>query len=159
MFHQFFPLIPLTLAGALFLKRKSLAYGFPVLLLLVKVLLTQFSVITFFTGAGLIFSVFLVRQIKNNWGISVWAVAGYASISVLIYELMSNLGVWIIGGCVPHNPPTYAHTFAGLFQCYGASIPYALRHFFRDVPISVFLIVTISFLSRFDLNLGKLKRV
>lgn len=152
MFHQFLPIIPLTLAGAFFFRRKSLAYGFPILLILLKVLLTQPSPIFFFTGGSLLFGVYLLRNLKESWGNSLWALAGYAFIAVLAFEVFSNFGVWIIGGCVPNYPPRYAHTFSGLVQCYHAALPYSAVHFLRDVPLTVLLIGVLSFLRKLDVS-------
>ena len=140
MFHTFIPLIPLTLAGALSFRRKILAYGCPILLTLSEVLSTKPSLVYFFTAASLLLAVFIARCLKNFWGRSLLALAGYASIAVFIYELLSNLGVWIIAGCVSDEPSLYPYTLVGLLQCYRAALPYSAIHFLKDVPIAVLLV-------------------
>ena len=148
LFHFFMPLIPLTLAAALFFRKSIFAYGFVILLSLITAFMTEPSVIYFFTTFGLLLSVYWVRKLKSSWGMNIGATAGYAAASVFIYELFSNFGVWFIGGCVPTNPPTYAHNFSGLLQCIQASLPYSAYHFLRDIPISVVLISGLSYVSK-----------
>lgn len=140
MLHFLLPMIPLTLLGAIFFKKRIVAYGFPVVLSLVKVLLTRPSPLFFVTVASLLLSVFLLRRIQDERRPSFLELTGYAASSVLIYELFSGFGVWLIGGCMPQNPPLYAHTAAGLLQCYFKALPYAAYHFLRDIPLTVLLV-------------------
>ena len=152
MIHQLLPVIPLSLVGALFFKRKSLAYGFPLFLTLVKMLLTtQPSPILFFTALSLLTGVFIARRLKEIWGGSLWALAGYAVLSVLVYEILSGFGVWMIGGCVSNNPPLYPHTAAGLLHCYRATLPYAAYQFLRDIPLTLVLVEGLTWLGKLRL--------
>ena len=136
MFHAFMPLIPLTLAGALFFKRKSLAYGLPILLVLTRALLTQPSLIEFFTVASLLITVFAVRAMKVAQP-SILKITGIAFLAILVYEIISNFGVWALGGCLPGQAPLYAYSFSGLWECYQAALPYVAVHFVRDIPLSL----------------------
>jgi len=150
MLHYLLPLIPLTLVGAVFSKKRILAYGFPVLLTLVKVMLTRPSPIFFFTVASLLFTVFLIRRIGSLERPSLLQVTAYGAGAVLVYELISGFGVWVIGGCVPHTPPLYPHTAAGLLQCYFKAWPYAAYHFLRDIPMAVLFVQGVKTLEKID---------
>lgn len=79
---------------------------------------------------------------------NIGAVAGYAAISIFIFEIFSNFGVWFMGGCVPTNNPEYAHNFSGFLQCVQASLPYSAFHFLIDIPVSVILITGLSYVSK-----------
>ncbi len=161
MFHFFVPAIPLTIAAALFFKRNSLAYSFPILLILIDVFLIQPSLVYFFTGAGLILTVFLTRRLKGFWGLSFWALAAYTSMAIFIHELVSNFGVWILAGCTAESSPLYPYTLAGLLQCYRAALPYSAIQFLRDIPLAILLIKGLSLLAKLkaDVRLWRLKNV
>lgn len=154
MFHFFMPLVPLTLAGALFFKRKTLAYGLPILLVLTRALLTQPSLIEFFTVSSLLITVFAVRVCRPGQAaegrqdmpsravgagagqnLSVLKISGMAFLAILVYEVFSNFGVWALGGCLPEQAPLYAYSFSGLWECYQAALPYMAVHFIRDIPL------------------------
>lgn len=142
MFHFYIPFVPLAVAGALLFKKRTFAYGLPILLTLIKVAMTELSAVFFFTCAGLLISVFLIRKIKATFGNSIWAVAGYASVSIILYEGVANLGVWILGECV-----AYDKSLSGLAQCVKASLPFSAYHFLRDVPVSLFVVKALEFVA------------
>lgn len=149
MHNWLLPIIPLTLAGAIFFKRKSAAYGLPVLLIAIKALIvSSLSPLYLFLGAGLVVSVFLVRFLGVQKTSSLLELTGYAAGMVLVYQLFSGFGVWFIGGCVPHNPPLYPHTAAGLAQCYVKGLPSLVNILLRDVPIAVLLAVAMRWVER-----------
>ncbi|GEM_PF-1312145 len=147
MFHFFIPLIPFSLLGALFFKRRILAYGLPVFLTLIQVVSTERSPVFFFTGAGLVLGVALTRKLKGFWKDSFWALVGYAGLAVLVYEIVSNFGVWFLAGCLHETAPLYPFTFVGLLQCYRSSLPYTALHFLKDVPLTV-LVIKVLMLAR-----------
>ncbi|MBI4398971.1 MAG: hypothetical protein HY586_07570 [Candidatus Omnitrophica bacterium] len=153
MFHYILPIIPLTLAGALFFKRKSLAYGFPVVLVLIKGLLTSFYPLTFFITLGYLFAVFIARNLKKLLGAGAWASTIYAGIAVILFQLISNFGVWIYGGCDPAHPSMYAHTISDLAKCYRSALPYIGAHLLRDIPMTFFLVLGVSLLSKTRVSL------
>ncbi len=148
MIHFFIPLIPLTLAGALYFKRNHLAYGFPILLVLVRGLFTQLSWVEIFTISSLLLSVYGVRALKPAQSLPVWNIAGLAFFTILGYELFSNFGVWALGGCTGEETPLYPYSLAGLWQCYRAALPYAAVHFLRDIPLSVAVVKAFEFVAR-----------
>jgi hypothetical protein len=136
------PLIPLTLAAAYFSKRSWPAYLFAGLLVGLKMALSSsFSPVYAFIAAGLFAVIFCARRIRPVGGTSVLGIAGTAFLSVVIYEIAANLGVWAIGGCVPSGePPLYAMNAAGLAECFRASAPYSAVHFLREIPLSVLVV-------------------
>ena len=149
MFHNYLPMVPLTVTGALFFRNKISAYGLPVVLVLIKILLSEPSWVWMFIGAGLFVSVALVQKLKTVWGASLQAAAGYAILSVVSYELFANLGVWFAGGACTGGEALYASTFAGLIECYRASLPYSAIHFMRDVPMSILCVAGISLAQKY----------
>lgn len=155
MFHTFFPLIPFTIAGALFFRKKLFAYGLPVVLTLIKMLTTQTSPVYLFIGAALLVSVFIVRKLQEKFGKSIFALAGYAAISVVFYELIANFGVWTLGSCTG-GESMYAANFQGFVQCITASIPYSTYHFLRDIPVTIVLVKVIELIAKIPaLKTGK----
>ena len=56
---------------------------------------------------------------------------GAVVVSPLAFFLISNLGVWLTGGSLP-NTPAYAHTLAGLGECYAAALPFFRGTLFGD---------------------------
>ena len=149
MHNLLLPLIPLTLAGAIFFKHRAAAYGLPVLLIAIKAfIVTSLSPIYLFLGAGLLVSVFAVRSLGLRKTSSLLELTGYAAGTVLIYQLFSGFGVWFLGGCVPQDPPLYAHTAAGLAQCYAASLPGLVNTLLRDVPVTVLLVLAMRWVER-----------
>ncbi len=148
MIHFFIPLIPLTLAGALYFKRKTLAYSFPVLLMLVRGLLTQLYLIDIFMACALLLSVYGVRTLKSEQKLSIWQIAGFAFLAILAYEFLSSFGVWVLGGCSGEETPLYPYSLAGLWQCYRTALPYAAVHFLRDIPLSVAVVKAFEFVAR-----------
>lgn len=139
MHYFLLPMLPLTLAGALFFKKRIAAYGFPVVLTLVKMLLTAATPTYFYSGLGLIAVVFLIRRVNRQDEISLVKVAGYTISGVILFELFSNFGVWVVGGCVP-GERHYALNFSGLFACYKAALPYAGTHLVKAIPASLVLV-------------------
>lgn len=149
MIHFFIPLIPLTLAGALCFKRKVLAYIFPMLLVLVRGLLTHFYWIDIFAVSALLISVYGARKFgPKQQNLSVLQIAGFAFSAIVVYELFSNFGVWALGGCAGEETPLYPYTVGGLWECSRAALPYAAVHFLRDVPLSVIAVKTFQLVAR-----------
>jgi hypothetical protein len=150
MFHAYLPLVPLTVAGAFAFRKRTLAYGLPVLLVLVKTLFTAPYVISLFTLASLLAAVFLARTVRAREGDSWKAILASALLGVFAYDLVVNFGVWILGGCVFSRPPMYSHTITGLAQCYVKNLPYAATHLLKEVPLAVLLAKGAHLLSRWN---------
>ena len=105
---NFTPVTSLALFSGLFLKRKWLSIGIPLIAMMLSDLVLGFS------------------------SISMWVYLGFASITMigwfldkmntksillssLIFFIISNFGVWVLG---------YPHTIEGLVMCYTLAIPF-----------------------------------
>lgn len=148
MFHSFLPLVPLTVAGAVLLKKKNWALLVPVVLVLLKAASTSFYPFYLFTFLGLIAGVLAIQSIREKKGSSLLAVAGYAFIAVTLYELVSSMGLWILGGCTADEGRLYAFTFSGLAEVLRSSFPYMMSHFLRDLPLSVIVVKSLEWILR-----------
>jgi len=141
MFLTFFPLVPLALAGAILFRNRILAYGFPVAMILLKSLFTDFSIIHLFTLLPLFAAVFAVRKAMSLKKMSIGNLAVYAFSAIFVYELFASFGVWMMGNCLAGYSSLYPHTLKGLADCYGASLPFMAIHFLRDIPLGVLMML------------------
>ena len=151
MHYFLLPMVPLTIAGAIFFKKRIPAYGFAVVLVLIKMLMTRVSPIYFFMGLGLWAIVFIARKMNQLQEISLTRTVVIATAGVLIYALSSNLGVWLVG-CTGERQ--YAFNFAGLFACYKTSLPYAGIHFLKAVPLTIVLVQGLQWLKRRNVSVN-----
>lgn len=150
MHYFLLPMIPLTIAGALFFRSRLAAYLFPLALTLLKMLNTKVSPLYVFTGLALLGVAALTRRIGKGETISIKSSALYAVLGVLVYEGMSNFGVWMIGGCVPGVDRLYALNPSGLLACYHAALPYAGLHFLKAVSGTVVIVQLLEWLGRWN---------
>ena len=157
MHYFLLPLVPLTIVGAIFFKNRLAAYGFPVVLTLIKMFMTQVTPMYLFMALGLLAVVFAARKI-NQGKLSLMKVAGTAALGVFFYALASNFGVWFLGSCVPEAERLYAFNFSGLLACYKASLPYAGIHLLKAVPLTLVLVQIIDWIRQknFVLSLQRL---
>lgn len=147
------PLIPLTLLSALYFRNRLAAYGFPLLLILVKMVMTEPSAVYFFMAAGLFFFTAWVRKIKNAGKISWKNSTLYSAVGVTIFELMANLGFWILGSCASETR-LYAFNLGGLFETFRTSLPYIGLHFPKAVLLSGVLVQSAEWLRAKSPKLG-----
>lgn len=157
MHYFLLPLVPLTIAGGIFLKKRFLAYGFPVVLTLIKILMTKVSAVYFFTALALWTVVFLTRKLNQGPKLSLPRVGLTAALGVVVYSIVSNFGVWIISGCVPGDR-LYAFNLSGLLACYKGGLRYAGLHFLKAVPLTLVLVQVLDWMKRWNvaLNLRRL---
>lgn len=149
MHYFLLPLIPLTIAGAIFFKSRIAAYGFPIVLTLIKIATTKVSLVYLFTALGLWAVVYLTRKLNSREKIFIPYVAMTAALGVLVYSLISNFGVWLISGCVPGDK-LYAFNVSGLLACYKAAIPHAGVHFLKAVPLTLVLVQVLDWARRWN---------
>lgn len=147
MHYFLLPLVPLTIVGAIFFKSRLTAYGFPVVLTLIKMYTTQVTPTYLFMGLGLLAVVFTARKI-NQGRLSLMKVTGTAALGVLFYALGSNFGVWFFGSCIPETERLYAFNFSGLLACYKVSLPYAGIHLLKAVPLTLVLVQVIDWIKQ-----------
>ena len=149
MHYFLLPLVPLTIIGAIFLKKRFAAYGFPVVLTLIKMYTTKISAVYFFTGLALWAVVFLTRKLNSRNTISLPRVAGTAVLSVVVYSLVSNFGIWMIGGCAAGDK-LYAFNLSGLLACYQSGLRYAGLHLLKAVPLTLVLVQVLDWMRRWN---------
>lgn len=110
-----------TLVAATFLSRRW-AVVVPLAIMAVSDILIGNSNILLFTwsafaligGAGL-----LLRRLKGSAPKLMLASVGAAIGGSVFFFLYTNFGVWLLGDGV-----TYAHTWAGLMECYAMGLPF-----------------------------------
>lgn len=111
---NFTPVIALALFGGVYLK-KSQAIILPVLMMMVADLfLGLHDTILFTWGAVALVAVLGLWVCKNK---SVVTLAGSSLLSAVLFFLITNFGVWLVSGM-------YAHTPAGLIECYIMAVPF-----------------------------------
>ena len=113
--YNFTPIGALALFGGRFIRNKLYAFGVPVLAMLLSDLVIGFhNTMVFVYGAFLLIlgvGVFLRRY--SNY----LSVVPAAFVSSLVFFIVSNLGVWFVGGL-------YTKSLEGLVQCFVAALPF-----------------------------------
>jgi len=105
---NFSPVTTIALFSGLNFTDKKIAFLAPILILFISDLIIGISVINLFVYSGFLAVVFLgtrVRSIKFS----------NILLSSLIFFLISNFGVWVIG---------YPKNIEGLLLCYSMAIPF-----------------------------------
>ncbi|MBI5416125.1 MAG: hypothetical protein HZA29_04850 [Candidatus Omnitrophica bacterium] len=111
---NFTPVIALALFGGVYLK-KNQAIVLPVLMMMVAdVFLGLHDTILFTWGAVAVVAVLGLWARKNK---SVVTIAGSSLLSAVLFFLITNFGVWLVSGM-------YAHTPAGLWECFVLAVPF-----------------------------------
>jgi hypothetical protein len=76
---------------------------------------------TWLAFAGIVFLGVALSKLKNKWLIPIGALS-----SSILFFVVSNFGVWVASGM-------YAHTFAGLMQCYVMGLPFLRATMLSDL--------------------------
>lgn len=105
---NFTPVTSLALFSGLMLKRKWLSIAVPLVAMVLSDLVLGFSSISIWVYLGFV----LITTV--GWFLSKMNVNSIL-ISSLIFFIVSNFGVWMIG---------YPHTLEGLIACYTLAIPF-----------------------------------
>jgi len=110
---NFTPILAICLFSGAYLNKKY-AIWFPIALYGVSELIIGANDLVLFTGVGILLITLLGRRLRGRTSLKNNLV--YGLISPLLFFLVSNFGVWVIGW--------YPPTLAGLIQCYIAAIPF-----------------------------------
>ncbi len=116
------PVGAIALFGGAVLPRK-LGWWLPLAIMIASDLLIGFYNGILFTWAGFLLVGLLgmgLRTMSNWLRVPIGAMAG-----AIIFFAVSNFGVWLQGHM-------YAHTWAGLVQCYEMALPFFRNTFFGD---------------------------
>ncbi len=133
------PVGAIALFGGAVLPRK-LGWWLPVVIMSMSDMLIGFYSGILFTWLGFLlvglFGILLRNQ--NNWlRVPVGAMG-----SAVIFFVVSNFGVWLQGGM-------YAHSWAGLGQCYEMALPFFRNTFFGDFVYSWLLFGIYAYATKF----------
>ena len=105
---NFSPVTAIALFSGLNLKNKKFAFLIPILILFISDLFIGISVINIFVYSGFLLVVQLGSKIRSIRFLNI-------ILASLIFFIISNFGVWIIG---------YPKTIDGLILCYTMAIPF-----------------------------------
>ena len=105
---NFTPITSLALFSGLMFKRRWLSITIPILAMILSDLVLGFSAITLWVYLG-ICSISMVSWFQRKININ------SILISSLVFFIISNFGVWVIG---------YPHTMDGLLTCFTLAIPF-----------------------------------
>jgi hypothetical protein len=126
---NFAPVGAIALFGGAVLP-KRLAWWLPLAIMVASDLIIGLHDTILFTWLGFtlvgLFGM-LWRDVKNRWRATFGAVGG-----AIIFYIVSNFGVWVVG-------KMYAHTFQGFIDCYAAGIPFLRTSLIADVTYSILL--------------------
>ena len=105
---NFSPVTAIALFSGLNFKNKKFAFLIPILILFISDLFIGISVINIFVYSGFLLVVQLGSKIRSIRFLNI-------ILASLIFFIISNFGVWIIG---------YPKTIDGLILCYTMAIPF-----------------------------------
>lgn len=126
---NFTPVAAIALFGGVYLKKKY-ALITPLALMMVSDLFIGLHEVILFTWGGFLITVFLGFWIRRKRSLSRITIATLSA--SLIFFLVSNFGVWIMGW--------YPRTLNGIITCYIMAIP-----FLRNFTLATFLYVAVFF--------------
>ena len=105
---NFAPITAMALFGGLNFQNKKLAYAIPVLAMIVSDLFLGFYSISIFVYLSFIAITYIGTTIKNINILNIF-------LSSLLFFIITNLGVWILG---------YPMTIEGLLTCFTLALPF-----------------------------------
>ncbi len=114
---NFTPVAAIALFGGVYLNKKH-SFLVPLALMVISDLLIGLHNTVAFTWAG--FGLIALLGLAMNGKITATRIAGMSIVSSVVFYLVSNFGVWVMGW--------YPLTPAGLIDCYVKALPF-LRDF------------------------------
>lgn len=136
---NFTPVIAFGILAGYYLKNVFYGYSLIILSMILGDLIIGFHNLIFFTYLGLLFSVIIGKYIQQ---LKIKQIFLSSIASALIFFIVSNFGVWLLGGF-------YEHTLQDLMKCYVAAIP-----FFRSTLISTIIFVIVFKAALYQLKLS-----
>jgi hypothetical protein len=114
---NFTPVAAIALFSGVYLNKKY-AFIVPLALMIVSDMFLGMHNVVIFTWGGFVLTTLLGLWLKNKK--TVLGVASAAVVSSLVFYIVSNFGVWLMGW--------YPRTLGGLLDCYIMAVPF-LRNF------------------------------
>lgn len=109
------PIAAMALAGGVYLDRRFALLVPLIALVLSDLVIGLYPILLFVYGSFLLIGLLGLWLRSHKRPLPVF---GAALLSSILFFVVTNFGVWIIG------PETYPRTFAGLVECYVAAIPF-----------------------------------
>lgn len=132
------PVAAMALLGGAYLESGA-AYLFPLAALFLSDLVLGFHATLPFVYAGFAFTTFLGSRLRERRGpgrVLAFCLAGMAS-----FFLLTNFGVWLVGGLYPRDG-------AGLADCYAAALPFLRNSLAGDLLYTAVLFAIESYAAR-----------
>jgi len=114
---NFTPVAAIALFSGVYLSKKY-AFIVPLALMIISDIFLGMHNVVIFTWGGFVLTTFLGLWLKNKK--TVLGVTSASVISSLLFYIVSNFGVWLMGW--------YPRTLQGLLDCYIMAVPF-LRNF------------------------------
>jgi hypothetical protein len=137
---NFTPVAAIALFSGAYLNKKY-SFAIPLLLMIISDIFIGLHNVVIFTWGAFILITFMGHWIKKHK--NVFGILSMSLISSLLFYLVSNFGVWLMGW--------YPHTLDGLIKCYIMALP-----FLRDFTLST-LIYSGVFFAIFELTANLVK--
>lgn len=142
---NFTPISAIALFGGAYYSDKKLAFVIPLLVMFLSDLfLGMHSLIPFvyMSFAIIVFLGFQLRERKSTLKIAAAAVSGS-----IIFFILTNFAVWLIGSFYPKN-------FEGLIACYVAAIPFFQNTLLGNIVYTTFLFGSFEIIKNINPNLA-----
>jgi len=136
---NFTPLTAIALFGGIYLSSKTLSYLVPIIIMLFSDLFLGFSSISLFVYFSFIIISYIGIKSKKP-GIQ------NIVLSSIVFFVVSNFGVWILG---------YPKTWEGFLKCYTLAIPFFRNSLLGDLFYSGVMILSYNLSSKYLLNISK----
>ena len=137
---NFTPVAAIALFGGAYLSKKY-SIIVPLSLMAISDIFLGMHNVVIFTWGGFVLAALLGTMLKKQKSVS--KIAGASILSSLIFYIVSNFGVWLMGW--------YPHTLSGLVNCYVLALP-----FLRDFMLST-LIYSAAFFGIYEFVASKVK--
>lgn len=112
---NFTPVLSIALFSGVYLKSKKQAFLTPLFLLAISDIVIGFHHTMIYTWASVVLISGLGLWLKQNKSLT--NILGVSLASSILFFVVSNLGVWLVGGLYPL-------TLAGLVNCFVLAVPF-----------------------------------
>ena len=130
---NFTPIIAVAIVSSYFFKNLNFSLIILLIAMLISDLFIGFYENVFFVYGSLLLITFIFHKISKKINFKNLFIFGFAG--ALIFFIISNFGVWILGSPGVDNLP-YAKNLNGLIECYILAIPFFGNTFISTVIFS-----------------------